>query len=248
MDEHEPAIDARLADLRRRRAEAVDVLSETLLDMYLKKRQADRAGRVWPPPEAPQPPAPKVLKERVAKPQPVRVRPPAMIRKYRDALEADLDVVAPLLAWHGFTREELVAPVNRLFVIQEHHEQFTAVGILDKHGPVGVLRALVVEPKDRRVTHGSYLAIHLLKRAHHERLLYVYALGIAPDFLNALGFTTVERATVPELVLSLPGLAGATLPVFEAQPRRDGAKRPNSRHYPKTLTQLLAAPERRNVR
>ena len=52
----------------------------------------------------------------------------------------------------------------------------------------------------------------------------------------------------PELVRSLPGLAGATVPLFEARPRPDGAKRPNSRHYPKTLSELLTAPEPRAPR
>jgi hypothetical protein len=36
--------DERLADLRRRRAEAADVLAETLLDMWLRERRAQRAA------------------------------------------------------------------------------------------------------------------------------------------------------------------------------------------------------------
>ena len=46
MDEigPQPEVDERLADLRRRRVEAADVLAETLLDVYLRGRQAKRAG------------------------------------------------------------------------------------------------------------------------------------------------------------------------------------------------------------
>jgi N-acetylglutamate synthase-like GNAT family acetyltransferase len=250
MDEtdQQPEIDERLADLRRRRAEAADVLAESLLDLWLRQRRAKREGRPWPPPDwlppFPEPPKPP----KVPKPKPERMRPPAMIRTYRDADEADLEGVVPLLAPLGVTRAELAEPVNRMFVVQEHKGQFTGVGVLDRHGPVGVLRGLVVEPKARLVTHGSYLAIHLLKRAHVDRLLHVYALGVVPQFLERLGFTALERAEVPGLVRSLPGLAGATLPLFEVRPRPDGAKRPNSRHYPKTLTELLTAPGPRSTR
>lgn len=250
MDETEPQpeVDERLADLRRRRAEAADVLAESLLDMWLRQRRAKRTGMPWPPtdwvPPLPKPPkAPKV-----AKPKPVRTRPPAMVRTYRDVDEADLHLVVPLLAPLGLSRGELTEPVNRLFILQEHKGEFTGVGVLDKHGPVGVLRGLVVDPKARLLTHGSYLAIHLLKRAHAEKLLHVYALGVVPKFLERLGFTAVDRTEVPELVRSLPGLAGATLPLFEARPRPDGAKRPNSRHYPRTLSELLTAPEPRAPR
>jgi hypothetical protein len=54
MDEIEPQpdVDERLADLRRRRVEAADVLAETLLDIYLRGRQAKRAGKPWPLPRS----------------------------------------------------------------------------------------------------------------------------------------------------------------------------------------------------
>lgn len=49
-DEANPEADERLADLRRRRAEAVDVLAESLLDIWLREqRRAKRARRPWPP-------------------------------------------------------------------------------------------------------------------------------------------------------------------------------------------------------
>lgn len=56
------------------------------------------------------------------------------------------------------------------------------------------------------------------------------------------------RASVPEMVLSLPGLAGTTQFVFEMKPRADGAKRPRRSRHPRTLTELLSAPERRSGR
>jgi hypothetical protein len=114
--------------------------------------------------------------------------------------------------------------------------EVTGVGVLDKHGPVGVLRAVVIAPKVRRLTHGSLLATQLLKRAHYERVLNVYALGLVPEFLDALGFAEMQRADVPKQVLALPGLAGATVPIFEIAPRVDGAIRTRSRRYPKTCT------------
>jgi len=41
----------RLADLRRRRAEAADVLAETLLDLWLRERRARREAAVREPRE-----------------------------------------------------------------------------------------------------------------------------------------------------------------------------------------------------
>jgi len=49
-DETESA-DERLADLRRRRAEAADVLAETLLDLWLRERRARREAAVREPRE-----------------------------------------------------------------------------------------------------------------------------------------------------------------------------------------------------
>ncbi len=95
------------------------MLAKSLLDMWLRQRQAKRAGRPWPPVEwgPPLPDPPKAPK--VAKPKPARMRPPAMIRTYRDVAEADLDLVVPLLAPLGLSRGELTEPVNRLFILQE---------------------------------------------------------------------------------------------------------------------------------
>jgi N-acetylglutamate synthase-like GNAT family acetyltransferase len=168
-----------------------------------------------------------------------------MYRSYHDATADDLDLVEPLLAPHGLTRQDLATPANRIFIVQRVTREVTGVGVLDKHGPVGVLRAIVVAPKVRRLTHGSLLATQLLKRAHYERVLYVYALGLVPDFLDALGFAEMQRADVPKQVLALPGLAGASAPIFEIAPRADGAIRTRSRRYPKTLTELLAMPDKK---
>jgi hypothetical protein len=44
-----PSADERLADLRRRRAEAADVLAETLLDMWLSERRARRDAALHEP-------------------------------------------------------------------------------------------------------------------------------------------------------------------------------------------------------
>ena len=191
-----------------------------------------------------EPSAPRQLpRKRKRASQPPHLRPPWMYRRYHDATADDLALVAPLLAPHGLTRQDLAAPANRIFVVQRVTREVTGVGVLDKHGPVGVLRAVVIAPKVRRLTHGSLLATQLLKRAHYERVLNVYALGLVPEFLDALGFAELQRADVPRLVLALPGLAGSTLPIFEIAPRADGAIRTRSRRYPKTLTELLAMPD-----
>jgi N-acetylglutamate synthase-like GNAT family acetyltransferase len=260
MDETEPPpeVDERLAD----------VLAESLLDIWLREQRAKRARRtgrpapesepVPPDPTAPseaapepampiperEPSAPRQLpRKRKRASQPQHLRPPWMYRRYHDATADDLDLVAPLLAPQGLTRQDLAAPANRIFVVQRVTREVTGVGVLDKHGPVGVLRAVVVAPKVRRLTHGSLLATQLLKRVHYERVLNVYALGLVPEFLDALGFAELQRADVPRLVFALPGLAGSTLPIFEIAPRADGAIRTRSRRYPKTLTELLAMPD-----
>lgn len=249
MDEIEPQpdVEERLADLRRRRVEAADVLAETLLDIYLRGRQAKRAGKPWPPYEPLPPPMPDPPKARAPKPPPKRARP-GLVRKYRLPVEADLDLIVPLVAAHGLTRDELLSQVNRYFVIQEHEGRFLGVGVLDRHGPVGVVRALVIKPDLRRAGHGSFLALHLLKQAYQDKLLFVYGTGAAPGFFEDLGFKAIDRASVPEMVLSLPGLAGTTQPIFEMKPRADGAKRPRRSRPPTTLTELLSAPERRSRR
>lgn len=272
MDETEPQpeVDERLADLRRRRAEAADVLAESLLDIWLREQRAKRARRTGRPapesepvqsdPAAPseaapepamalpdrEPSAPRQLpRKRKRVSEPPHLRPPWMYRRYHDATADDLDLVAPLLAPHGLTRQDLAAPANRIFVVQRVTREITGVGVLDKHGPVGVLRAVVVASNVRRLTHGSLLATQLLKRAHYERVLNVYALGLVPEFLDALGFAEMQRADVPKQVLALPGLAGATVPIFEIAPRADGAIRTRSRRYPKTLTELFATPDKK---
>lgn len=271
MDETEPQpeVDERLADLRRRRAEAADVLAESLLDMWLREQRAKRARRTGRPArdcepvppetaaasEAPEPAMPlperepsaprQLPRKRKRATEPPHLRPPRMYRRYDDATADDLDLVAPLLAPHGLTRQDLAAPANRIFVVQRVMREITGAGVLDKHGPVGVLRAVVIAPKVRRLTHGSLLATQLLKRAHYERVLNVYALGLVPEFLDALGFAEMQRADVPRQVLALPGLAGSTLPIFEIAPRADGAIRTRSRRYPKTLTELFATPDKK---
>lgn len=186
---------------------------------------------------APAPPALRALplppRRRKRVEAPPHPRPPKMHRTYREPTEADLAIAERLLSPLGLTREVPDAPVNRIFLVQRAEDAVTAIGVLDKHGPVGVLRGVGVEPRVRRLTHGTLLATQLLKRAHYERIVYVYAAGVVPDFLDALGFVEVKRTDLPRQTLALPGLAGSTLPIFEMKTRKDGALRANAGGTPR---------------
>ena len=241
MDEpaHEPEIDERLADLRRRRAEAVDVLAETLLDMYLQGRRAAREGRPWPPALATAP-APK--------PRPVKLPKGPPRRVHRFAEQQDLEVVRVLLAATWFPSAELDEQLGggrRLCVVLELGGVIIGAAVLDEHGDVGVLRALSIDPPYRRRRHGTALAAFVIRLAYEHGLGSVYAAAASQWFLEEVGFQHIERVLLPRAALHLPSLAKvpAAAYIFEITPSVNGTRTPR-RMVPRTLSELLAQPDR----
>ncbi len=241
MDEpaHEPEVDERLADLRRRRAEAVDVLAETLLDMYLQGRRAAREGRPWPPALATAP-APKLRPVKLPKGPPRRV--------HRFAEQQDLEVVRVLLAATWFPSAELDEQLGggrRLCVVLELGGVIIGAAVLDEHGDVGVLRALSIDPPYRRRRHGTALAAFVIRLAYEHGLGSVYAAASSQWFLEEVGFQHIERVLLPRAALHLPSLAKvpAAAYIFEITPSVNGTRTPR-RMVPRTLSELLAQPDR----
>jgi N-acetylglutamate synthase-like GNAT family acetyltransferase len=240
-----------LAELRKRREITTNVISEPQRDARERQVHTTREVRPWPTPAPPPPPSAPKRPPRAARPkrtEPLHLRPPVMYRSYRNLAYDDLTLAVSWLSPLGLRPEEFVAPPNRWFVAQRVHGKIVGLGVFETYPPVGVLRAVVIDPGARRLTHGSYLASHLVRRAHQEKLTAVFAPGLHEKFLEDLGFVAVSRASVGTAVLQSPAFIDSTQPIYAVDVRPDGLRRPYSRRLPRTIVELLEKQDRRRVR
>lgn len=235
-DEAKLEISERLADLRRRRSEAADVIAEALLDMWRNEQRAKRSG-AWTPPPEPKP-------DPVESPRLVRGPDTPTRRVFRDIERADRDTAMELLRATWFPVEELdVEPPRgmRRRMVFKHGRTLAGVAILDDYGHDAVLRAVVIRPTLRRRKHGSALVAALVRRAWDNGVSRIFAAAPTPWFVEELGFEHRKRAELSESVKALPGLidAPARAHFFEMTPSAMGTRAPR-RMVPKSALEFLA--------
>lgn len=127
----------------------------------------------------------------------------------RDAQPDDFAAVNELLA----AAELPVAGVRDSFgefVVAESGGRRVAAAGLERHGDVGLLRSVVVDPTFRGAGLGAALTERILERARAQCLESVYLLTTtAADFFPRLGFRRIERAELPAALNASEELRGA---------------------------------------
>lgn len=232
-----PERDERRADVERRLDEATGVLVETLLDMWRAKRNAEREGRAWPPPEPPKPePARRPLLIDNAPKRPPR-------RVFRALESSDKKVARKLLDETWFPTMELSCEPfdgRRYRAVLEYGGLLLGVAVFDEYGDAAVLRAIAIRKAHRRQGHGRALAAHIARRAYENGVGRVYCAAASPWFVEEIGFEYRERMALPEDAARLPGIIDAlpTAHIFELTPTNSGYRTPR-RMFPRSATEFL---------
>lgn len=117
----------------------------------------------------------------------------------RPSTAADFRQVRALLAGEGLPIEDLdSAPGLRFWVAEDRGELTGAIG-LERSGPVGLLRSLVVAPDYRKRGLARLLVATVEREAAANGIeLLVLLTQTAEPFFNALGYHIVDRAYVPD--------------------------------------------------
>jgi len=96
------------------------------------------------------------------------------------------------------------------FVVAETGGRRVGAAGLERHGEVGLLRSVVVDPAFRGTGLGASLTGEILAQARRERLKSVYLLTTtAAGYFPRLGFRRVERAALPAALNDSEELRGA---------------------------------------
>lgn len=127
----------------------------------------------------------------------------------RRASTQDLAWVAGMLRRANLPLHGLESAGVQLFIKEEQARIVGAVA-LEPYPPYGLLRSLVVDPRERGKGHGRELLRHILELARAQRLSTVYALTttIGP-MLARHGFEEVPRDQIARPVHQSPELRGA---------------------------------------
>src|SRR5688572_6910470 len=113
-----------------------------------------------------------------------------MIRK---AGTQDLASVAGLLRRSNLPLQGMDAPGLEMFVKDDQGRVVGAVA-LEPYTPYGLVRCLVVDPRERGKGHGRDLLRHVLEHARGKRCATVYALtNTIGDLLVRRGFEEIPR-------------------------------------------------------
>jgi len=116
-----------------------------------------------------------------------------------------LDAVLELVADSDLPAEGLPEHLRSVWVAQAGTEIVGAVG-LERHGPVALLRSLVVREDRRRGGLGAALVRRALREARRMGVSEVVLLTAgAADFFRGCGFERVDEACIPEDVRGSPG-------------------------------------------
>lgn len=118
----------------------------------------------------------------------------------RPATAADRPSVTALVRDAKLVLEGLDALADGLLVAEAGHRLVGAVGI-ERYGPDGLLRSLVVDPSRRGTGLGDALTRAAMKHAAARGLETVWLLTeTAEPFFAARGFTRVPRETAPPAI------------------------------------------------
>ena len=132
-----------------------------------------------------------------------------MTLQIRPARRDDLAAVSALLTTAGLPVAGVAESFGEFVVAEADGRQVAAAG-LERHGDVGLLRSVVVDPAFRGAGLGASLTERILARAQQQRLKSVYLLTTtAADFFPRLGFHRIARAELPSAINESEELQGA---------------------------------------
>jgi amino-acid N-acetyltransferase len=127
----------------------------------------------------------------------------------RPARPEDLAAVSDLLAAANLPLAGVPESFGEFVVAESGGRRVGAAG-LERHGEVGLLRSVVVDPAYRGTGLGASLIEQILSRARRENLKSVYLLTTtAAEFFPRFGFHRVERAALPAALNDSEELRGA---------------------------------------
>src|SRR5690349_4730308 len=127
----------------------------------------------------------------------------------RHAENADREGVATLLQDHGLPIEGVADWLSR-FWVAEHQGHVVGVAGMERYGDSGLLRSVAVAPEWRGSGIGRTLVDRVLEEGRTAGVRDVYLLTTtAEHYFPRLGFTCVDRRTVPEAVQVSAEFTGA---------------------------------------
>lgn len=126
----------------------------------------------------------------------------------RPARSGDLEEVRALAARCELPVDGVADQFPDAYVVAKRGDVLVGAAGLEVHGNAGVLRSVVVAPRERGTGLGVALTADRVVAARAQRLDAVYLLTTtAADFYDRFGFRPFSRADVPEAVATCPELA-----------------------------------------
>jgi amino-acid N-acetyltransferase len=111
-----------------------------------------------------------------------------------------LEVVEDLLSTAGLPTDDLRSTPATFYLAMADGEP-VAVGGLERHGEVALLRSVAVAPEHRGEGIGTAVCDALAERARSEGVRRLYLLmTTAADFFRARGYERVEREAAPSTI------------------------------------------------
>jgi len=115
-------------------------------------------------------------------------------------VKGDLDYVKKLLDRNDLPVEDLTTTPAEFYYATAGGERIGIAG-LEEYGDMGLLRSVVVEAPNRGRGYGTLLCKALETTAQDNGIDTLYLLTTtASEFFAAEGYSTVERATVPDTI------------------------------------------------
>ena len=126
----------------------------------------------------------------------------------RPLAPADLRRLAELLDAERLPSADLREPGVRLFAFRDDDATVGYAG-LEIYGTDALLRSVVVDPARRRAGLGRAIVEATLAQAHRLGATRAFLLTTAAKaYFERLGFVSIDRASVPETILSTRQAAG----------------------------------------
>jgi len=120
--------------------------------------------------------------------------------KYREVEELDIQSIRELICSSGLPSSDVDGKAQKMFVA-EFDQKIVAVGGIEIHGGIALVRSIAVAPEYRKsgIASNIYQLLEQYARSSEVEGLYLITES-AMEYFQKFGFTELERETAPCLI------------------------------------------------